>query len=230
MSKIRGAKFQIGQVVRHRLYPVPRRRVRYRSGYSTILTNGIQSIPAEVRRTKDQPFYHLFAENDQTEYVAYVSEQICPLPDTSGEPLRHHANFRSVCQETVAARLPATRGTSALKLPPFSTKLRHDARVKFFQLNARNRTPGLGNVVITRVAQRPGISFEASLLASLRCRWRRRRCTRSTLLAFQLLAGLRRRGAAILPAVSFAALQTPSDRSAGRHRPLGRSRQAAAPG
>ena len=47
-----------------------------------------QAIPAEVRPHKDQPFYHLFAENDQTEYIAYVSEQNL-LPDTSGEPLRH---------------------------------------------------------------------------------------------------------------------------------------------
>jgi heat shock protein HspQ len=28
-----------------------------------------------VRPHKDQPFYHLFAENDETEYIAYVSEQ-----------------------------------------------------------------------------------------------------------------------------------------------------------
>ena len=48
----------------------------------------VESIPAEVRPHKDQPFYHLFAENDETEYVAYVSEQNL-LPDTSGEPVRH---------------------------------------------------------------------------------------------------------------------------------------------
>src|SRR6185437_5057845 len=47
-----------------------------------------QSIPAEVRPSKDQPFYHLFAENDETEYVAYVSEQNL-LADTSGTPIRH---------------------------------------------------------------------------------------------------------------------------------------------
>ena len=47
-----------------------------------------QSIPAEVRPRKDQPFYHLFAENAETEYIAYVSEQNL-LPDTSGEPVRH---------------------------------------------------------------------------------------------------------------------------------------------
>ena len=48
-----------------------------------------ESIPAEVRPHKDQPFYHhLFAENDETEYIAYVSEQNL-LPDNSGEPVRH---------------------------------------------------------------------------------------------------------------------------------------------
>src|SRR5262249_29654930 len=47
-----------------------------------------EAIPAEVRPHKDQPFYHLFAENDETEYVAHVSEQNL-LPDTSGEPVRH---------------------------------------------------------------------------------------------------------------------------------------------
>ncbi len=46
------------------------------------------AIPEDVRPRKDQPFYHLFAENTETEYVAYVSEQNL-LPDTSGEPLRN---------------------------------------------------------------------------------------------------------------------------------------------
>ena len=46
-----------------------------------------QQIPADVRPTKDQPFYHLFAENAETQYVAYVSEQNL-LPDESGEPVR----------------------------------------------------------------------------------------------------------------------------------------------
>ena len=46
------------------------------------------AIPEEVRPRKDQPFYHLFAENADTEYVAYVSEQNL-LPDTSGTPVRH---------------------------------------------------------------------------------------------------------------------------------------------
>ena len=46
------------------------------------------AIPAEIRPRKDQPFYHLFAENAESEYIAYVSEQNL-LPDESGEPVRH---------------------------------------------------------------------------------------------------------------------------------------------
>src|SRR5271155_2082405 len=87
MSKIRIAKFQIGQVVRHRLYPF--RGVVF--DIDPMFDNTeewYEAIPAEIRPHKDQPFYHLFAENDETEYVAYVSEQNL-LPDTSGEPVRH---------------------------------------------------------------------------------------------------------------------------------------------
>jgi heat shock protein HspQ len=87
MDKIRIAKFQIGQVVRHRLYPF--RGVVFDIDPTFANTEEwYQSIPAEVRPRKDQPFYHLFAENDETEYVAYVSEQNL-LPDTSGKPVRH---------------------------------------------------------------------------------------------------------------------------------------------
>ena len=87
MITIRNAKYQIGQVVRHRIYPF--RGVVF--DIDPVFANTeewYQAIPAEVRPHKDQPFYHLFAENDQTEYIAYVSEQNL-LPDTSGEPLRH---------------------------------------------------------------------------------------------------------------------------------------------
>ena len=87
MDKIRNAKFQIGQVVKHRLYPF-RGIVFYIDPIFDNTEEWYQAIPVEVRPHKDQPFYHLFAENDQTEYVAYVSEQNL-LPDTSGEPLRH---------------------------------------------------------------------------------------------------------------------------------------------
>ena len=87
MNKIRSAKYQIGQVVRHRLFPF--RGVVF--DIDPMFNNTeewYQSIPPEVRPNKDQPFYHLFAENDETEYIAYVSEQNL-LPDDSGEPVRH---------------------------------------------------------------------------------------------------------------------------------------------
>jgi heat shock protein HspQ len=81
------AKFGIGQVVKHRKYPF--RGIIY--DVDPVFSNTDewwQSIPEEVRPRKDQPFYHLFAENAETEYVAYVSEQNL-LPDTSGDPVRH---------------------------------------------------------------------------------------------------------------------------------------------
>ena len=87
MNKIRSAKYTIGQVVRHRVYPF--RGVVF--DVDPLFSNTeewYQSIPAEVRPHKDQPYYHLFAENAETEYVAYVSEQNL-LPDDSGEPIRH---------------------------------------------------------------------------------------------------------------------------------------------
>ena len=86
MNKIRSAKYQIGQVVRHRLFPF--RGVVF--DIDPIFNNTeewYQSIPAEVRPNKDQPFYHLFAENDETEYIAYVSEQ-------NHWMLQHHGIFQ----------------------------------------------------------------------------------------------------------------------------------------
>ena len=87
MNKVRNAKYGIGQVVRHRVYPF--RGVVF--DIDPLFSNTeewYESIPQEVRPHKDQPYYHLFAENAETEYVAYVSEQNL-LPDDSGEPLRH---------------------------------------------------------------------------------------------------------------------------------------------
>jgi heat shock protein HspQ len=87
MTKTRAAKYKIGQVVRHRLFPF--RGVIF--DVDPVFNNTEEwwlSIPVEIRPSKDQPFYHLFAENAESEYVAYVSEQNL-LPDTSGEPIRH---------------------------------------------------------------------------------------------------------------------------------------------
>jgi heat shock protein HspQ len=87
MEKMRTAKFTIGQVVKHRLFSF--RGVIF--DIDPVFDNTdewYEAIPAEVRPRKDQPFYHLFAENSDTEYVAYVSEQNL-LPDTSDTPVRH---------------------------------------------------------------------------------------------------------------------------------------------
>jgi heat shock protein HspQ len=87
MSKTRIARFKLGQVVRHRVFPFRGVIFDIDPEFSNT-EEWYQSIPAEVRPHKDQPFYHLFAENAESEYVAYVSEQNL-LPDTSGEPVRH---------------------------------------------------------------------------------------------------------------------------------------------
>ncbi|MGL4729900.1 MAG: heat shock protein HspQ [Bosea sp. (in: a-proteobacteria)] len=83
----RRAKFAIGQVVRHRIYPFRGVIFDVDPTYGNT-DEWWTSIPEHVRPSKDQPFYHLFAENAETEYVAYVSEQNLEL-DTSGEPVRH---------------------------------------------------------------------------------------------------------------------------------------------
>jgi heat shock protein HspQ len=84
---MRTAKFRIGQVVRHRIFPF--RGVIFDVDPEFNNTEEwYEAIPAEVRPRKDQPFYHLLAENAETEYIAYVSEQNL-LEDRSGEPVRH---------------------------------------------------------------------------------------------------------------------------------------------
>ncbi|WP_269929409.1 heat shock protein HspQ [Aminobacter sp. HY435] len=81
------AKFSIGQVVRHRVFPF--RGVIFDVDPEFANTEEwYEAIPAEVRPRRDQPFYHLLAENAETEYVAYVSEQNL-LEDSTGEPIRH---------------------------------------------------------------------------------------------------------------------------------------------
>ena len=87
MQDGRQAKFRIGQVVRHRLFPF--RGVIF--DVDPVFNNTEEwwrAIPENVRPRKDQPFYHLLAENTETEYIAYVSEQNL-LPDETGEPVRH---------------------------------------------------------------------------------------------------------------------------------------------
>ena len=84
---IRQAKYQIGQIVHHRFFPF--RGVIF--DVDPVFSNTEEwwlSIPEDVRPRKDQPFYHLLAENGVTTYIAYVSEQNLLLDD-SGEPVSH---------------------------------------------------------------------------------------------------------------------------------------------
>lgn len=84
---MREAKFGIGQVVRHRRYPF--RGVIFDVDPTFSNTEEWwESIPADVRPQRDQPFYHLLAENAESTYIAYVSEQNL-LEDRSGHPCRH---------------------------------------------------------------------------------------------------------------------------------------------
>ncbi len=102
---VREAKFGIGQVVRHRKYPF--RGVVYDVDPEFNNTEEWwNSIPADVRPRKNQPFYHLYAENAETEYVAYVSEQNL-LPDESGDPIRH--------PQVAASFVPTGKGDYRMK-------------------------------------------------------------------------------------------------------------------
>ena len=83
------ASFAIGDVVRHRLFDF--RGVIF--DVDPVFANSdewYEAIPEEIRPAKDQPFYHLLAENGETSYTAYVSQQNL-LPDESDEPVDHPA-------------------------------------------------------------------------------------------------------------------------------------------
>src|ERR1700744_3603448 len=85
--KSRLARFKLGEVVKHRVFPF--RGVIF--DIDPVFNNTEEwwlSIPENVRPSKDQPYYHLYAENAESEYIAYVSEQNL-LADESGEPVRH---------------------------------------------------------------------------------------------------------------------------------------------
>jgi heat shock protein HspQ len=85
--KERTAKFAIGDLVKHRLFPF--RGVVFDIDPSFDNSEEwYRSIPEHNRPSKDQPFYHILAENALTEYVAYVSEQNL-VRDIDGEPISH---------------------------------------------------------------------------------------------------------------------------------------------
>jgi heat shock protein HspQ len=89
VTAVTPATFTIGDVVRHRLFPF--RGVIF--DVDPVFNNSEEwweSIPEQVRPRKDQPFYHLLAENDESSYVAYVSQQNLIL-EPDGEPVQHPA-------------------------------------------------------------------------------------------------------------------------------------------
>jgi len=84
---IREARFSIGEVVRHKLFDF--RGVIF--DIDPVFANSedwYQSIPENVRPNKDQPFYHLLAENGENSYVAYVSQQNL-VTDAEAGPVDH---------------------------------------------------------------------------------------------------------------------------------------------
>jgi heat shock protein HspQ len=86
-APIASSRFGVGDVVRHRLFDF--RGVIF--DIDPIFANSeewYQSIPEDVRPSKDQPFYHLLAENGDSSYVAYVSQQNL-IGDSGAGPVDH---------------------------------------------------------------------------------------------------------------------------------------------
>ena len=81
------ARFGIGDIVRHRIFDF--RGVVF--DIDPVFANSeewYQSIPAEVRPKREQPYYHLLAENEDESYIAYVSQQNL-MGDADGGPVEH---------------------------------------------------------------------------------------------------------------------------------------------
>ncbi len=81
------ASFAIGDIVRHRMFDF--RGVIF--DIDPVFANSeewYESIPAEVRPRREQPFYHIFAENEDASYVAYVSQQNL-IGDGEAGPVEH---------------------------------------------------------------------------------------------------------------------------------------------
>ena len=84
---VTSTQFAIGQVVKHRIYDFRGVIVDVDPEFNNTEEWWL-AIPEDVRPRKNQPFYHLLAENETTAYEAYVSEQNL-LIDETGEPVNH---------------------------------------------------------------------------------------------------------------------------------------------
>jgi heat shock protein HspQ len=83
------ARFAIGDVVRHRIFDFRGIIFDVDPEFSNS-DEWYEAIPEALRPPKNQPFYHLLAENSETAYVAYVSQQNL-VTDDSDEPIDHPA-------------------------------------------------------------------------------------------------------------------------------------------
>ena len=84
---IKDPLFNIGDIVKHRIYPFRGVIVDVDAEFSNT-EEWYQSIPAEIRPSRKQPYYHLMAENTETFYTAYVSQQNL-VGDGDNGPLEH---------------------------------------------------------------------------------------------------------------------------------------------
>jgi len=84
---VKNPLFTIGQVVRHRVFSFRGVIFDVDAEFSNS-EEWWESIPQEIRPEKEQPYYHIFAENDDSSYEAYVSQQNL-MPDDSDEPINH---------------------------------------------------------------------------------------------------------------------------------------------
>ena len=168
----RTAKFQIGQVVRHRVHPF--RGVIF--DVDPTFNNTEEwwlSIPEDMRPRKDQPYYHLFAENAETTYVAYVSEQNL-LEDKSGGSgspsrgrvifwraqrrlLRHQRQKRALSNAGSAGSSirRRTRGSNGQYRQPHHHARRWHFFVGFDRVAGTMRSRIAGQRIIRRSTRRP---------------------------------------------------------------------------
>ena len=121
------AKFSIGDVVKHKHFDF--RGVIYDVDFEfSNSEEWYKSIPKNVRPRKDQPFYHLLAENNEITYEAYVSEQNL-VSDNSNEPIKH-----PLIEEIFTGK----KGSGYFKVSNW---------FKIFRLNLNNIFAKLGQVV-----------------------------------------------------------------------------------
>ena len=77
----------IGDIVRHKHYPFRGVIVDVDPEFDNT-EEWYSAIPEDVRPAKEQPFYHLLAENSESFYTAYVSQQNL-TPDADNGPVSH---------------------------------------------------------------------------------------------------------------------------------------------